>query len=93
LYSLQLISVKTHQKKKVHTYRYSLKYKKLNMQFGQLWSVVNFFLLKINRLFLIRDANFGMSHKKKSSKSRFSTSFFSGETKNKINFDINTEKQ
>jgi hypothetical protein len=63
--------------KKIHTYRFSLKYKKINMQICQLWSVVNFFLLKINR----------------SLNSRFSTSFFSGETENTINFDINTEKQ
>jgi hypothetical protein len=39
----QLISVKTHQMKKIQTHRYSLKNKKLNMQVGQLWSVVNFF--------------------------------------------------
>jgi hypothetical protein len=52
-----------------------------------------FFLLKINRLFFIRDAKFKMNKKKKNpSNSKFSTSFFSGETENKINFDINTEK-
>jgi hypothetical protein len=44
----------------------------------------HFFLLKINRLFLIRDAKFKMNQKK---------SFFSGETENNINFYINTEKQ
>jgi hypothetical protein len=38
-----MISVKTHQMKKVHNYRYSLKYKKLKMQICQLWSVVIFF--------------------------------------------------
>jgi hypothetical protein len=48
-------------------------------------------LFKINRLFLIRDAKLKMYQKKKSSNSRFSTSFFSGETENKINFDIITE--
>jgi hypothetical protein len=53
-----------------------------------------FFLLTINRLFLIRDVNFKMNQKKKNpSNSRLSTSFFSGETENKINFDIITEKQ
>jgi hypothetical protein len=51
-----------------------------------------FFLLKINRLFLIRDANFKMNQKKKKTV-EFSTSFCSGETENKINFDINNEKQ
>jgi hypothetical protein len=35
------------------------------MQICQLWSVVIFFLLKINRLFLIRDAKFKMNQKKK----------------------------
>jgi hypothetical protein len=44
---LQLISVKKHQMKKIHNYRYSLKYKKINMQIGQLWSVVNFFCQKL----------------------------------------------
>jgi hypothetical protein len=37
-----LISVKIQQIKKIQTHRYSLKYKKLNMQIGQLWSVVNY---------------------------------------------------
>jgi uncharacterized membrane protein len=60
--TFELISVKTHQMKKVNTYLYSLKNKKLNMQIGQLWSVVNFFV-KINRLFLIRDAKFKMNQK------------------------------
>jgi hypothetical protein len=79
--------------KKFKTHHYSLKYKKLNMQICQFWSVVNF-LLKINRLFLIRDANFKMNKRNKNpSNSRFSTSFFAGETENKINFDIITEKQ
>jgi hypothetical protein len=45
---LQLISVKTDQMEKVQTHRYRLKYKKLNMQIGQLWSVVHF-VSKINR--------------------------------------------
>jgi hypothetical protein len=48
--------------KKVQTHRYSLKYKKLTMQIGQV--CVKFFLLKINRLFLIRDAKFEMNKKK-----------------------------
>jgi hypothetical protein len=50
--------------KKNQTHHYSLKYKKLNMQICHLWSVVNFFLLKINRIFFIRDANFKMNQKK-----------------------------
>jgi hypothetical protein len=45
---LQLISVKTHQM--IQTHRYSLKYKKLNMQICQLWSVLNFFGQKLIRL-------------------------------------------
>jgi hypothetical protein len=40
---IQLISVKTHQMKKNHNYRKSLKYKKLKMQICQVWSVFNFF--------------------------------------------------
>jgi hypothetical protein len=51
-----------------------------------------FFLLKINRLFLIRDAKFKMNKKKNQSNSKFSTTFFSGETENQINFYINTEE-
>jgi hypothetical protein len=35
---------KPHQIKTIHIYRYSLKYKKLNMQISQLWSVVNYFV-------------------------------------------------
>jgi hypothetical protein len=58
---LQLISVKTHQMKKIQTNRYSLKHKKLIMQIGR----CQFFLLKINRSFLIRDANFNMNQKNK----------------------------
>jgi hypothetical protein len=50
-------------------------------------------LSKINRFFFIRDAKFKMNQKQNPSNSKFSTSFFSGETKNKINFYINTEKQ
>jgi hypothetical protein len=68
---IQLISVKTHQMKKVQTHRYSLKYKKLKMQIGQFWFVVNFFLWKINRLFLIRDAKFKMNQEKKSVEFKF----------------------
>jgi hypothetical protein len=41
---IQLISVKTHQMKKIHIYYYSLKYKKINMQICQLWSVIIFFV-------------------------------------------------
>jgi hypothetical protein len=44
---LQLISVKTHQMTNIHIYRCSLKYKKLNMQICQLWSVVNFLCQKL----------------------------------------------
>jgi hypothetical protein len=77
--------------KKSQTHRYSLKYKKI-CEICQFWSVVNF-LLKNNRLFLIRDANFKMNQKKKPPNSKFSTSFFAGETDNKILFDIITEKQ
>jgi hypothetical protein len=41
--------------------------------------------LKMNRLFLMRDAKFKMNQKKKNpSNSKFSTSFFSEETENKI---------
>jgi hypothetical protein len=35
------------------------------MQIGQLWSIVNFVLLKINRLLLIRDAKYKMNKKNK----------------------------
>jgi hypothetical protein len=49
------------KKKKNQNHHYSLKYKKLNMQTCQFWSVVIFFLLKIDQLFLIRDANFNMN--------------------------------
>jgi hypothetical protein len=62
------------------------------MQICQLWSVI-FFLLKTNRLFLIRDAKFKMNQKKNPSNSKFSTSFFSEKTENRINFYINTKKQ
>jgi hypothetical protein len=74
---------------------YSLKYNKLNMPIGQLWSVVNFFV-KNQSIILIRDAKFKkykMNQKKNPSNSKFSTSFFSGGTENNINFYINTEKQ
>jgi hypothetical protein len=47
----------------VQTHRYSLNYKKINMQIFHLWSVDKVFLLKINRLFLIGDANFKMNQK------------------------------
>jgi hypothetical protein len=91
--SLQLISVKTHQMKNIQTHHYSLKYKKLNMQFCQLWPVVIFYA-KINRLFLMRDAKLkNYDEKKNQSNPRFSASFFSGATANKIYFDIKTEKQ
>jgi hypothetical protein len=49
---LQLISVRTRQMKKIHNYRYSLKYKKLNMQIGQLYSVLIFFCQKIDYFWL-----------------------------------------
>jgi hypothetical protein len=42
------------------------------------------FLLKTNRLFLIRDAKFKMNQIKNPSKSKFSTSSLSGETENKL---------
>jgi hypothetical protein len=71
--------------KKIHTYRYSLKYKKLNMQISQLWSVVIFFLLKINRLFLIRDANFNIFQKKKNRRIQdFLHNFFQEKLKIKL---------
>jgi hypothetical protein len=47
--------------KKIQTNSYSLKHKKLIMQIGR----CQFFLLKINRSFLIRDANFNMNQKNK----------------------------
>jgi ribosomal protein L35 len=44
-----------------------------------------FFLLKINRLFLIRDANFKMNQKKKIRRAQdFLHHFFAGETENQI---------
>jgi hypothetical protein len=51
IWTMSSISVKTHQMKKVHNYRYSLKYKKLKIQICQLCPVVNYFFLN-NRLFL-----------------------------------------
>jgi hypothetical protein len=42
---LQLISVKAHKLKKIQTHHYSLKYKKLNQQLCQLWSLVYFFFV------------------------------------------------
>jgi hypothetical protein len=51
-------------------------------------------LLKINRLFLIWDANFEMNQKQKNRRIQdFLHHFFSGETENRIIFDIMTEKQ
>jgi hypothetical protein len=44
IWTLSSISVKTHQMQKIQTHRYSLKYKKVNIKIGQLWSVVNFFV-------------------------------------------------
>jgi hypothetical protein len=90
---LQLISVKTHQMKKIQTHHYSLKYKKLNMQICQLWSVVIFFFLKS-----IDYSWLGMqilrSIKKKIRRFQdFLHHFCTGETENQINFDIITEKQ
>jgi hypothetical protein len=67
----QLISVKTHPMKKIQTHRYNLKYKKT--KYANL-SVMVFFLLKINRLFLIRDVNFKMNQKNNPSNPRFFTS-------------------
>jgi hypothetical protein len=79
--------------KKVQTHRNNLKYKKLNMQIGQLWSVVNFFLSKINRLFLIRDAKFKMNQKNKIRRiQNFRHRFFQEKLKIKFYFYINTEK-
>jgi hypothetical protein len=53
-----------------------------------------FLFLKINRLYLIRDANLKMNQKKKIRRIHvFLHHFFAGETENKNNFDINTEKQ
>jgi hypothetical protein len=51
-----------------------------------------FFVLKINRLFLIRDAKFKMNQKK-NDVFKISASIFSAETENQINYYINTEKQ
>jgi hypothetical protein len=48
----------------------------------------------MNRLFLIRDAKLKMYEEKKNPlNSSFFTSFFSGATDYKMNFDNNTEKQ
>jgi hypothetical protein len=41
---------------------------------------------------LIRDAKLRMNQKKNPSNSKFSTTFFSAETQNKITFYINTKK-
>jgi hypothetical protein len=57
------------------------------------YSLLLFFLFKINRLFFIRDAKLKMYEEKKNlSNPRFSASFFPGATEYKINFDIKTEK-
>jgi hypothetical protein len=53
-----------------------------------------FFLSKINRLFLIRDAKFKMNQKIKIRRiQNFRHRFFQGKTENENNFCINTEKQ
>jgi hypothetical protein len=80
---------------KVQTHRYSLKYKKNKYANWSVMVCCQFFFIKSNRLFLIRDAKFKTSQKKKNhtSNSKFSTLFFSGGSENKINFYINTEKQ
>jgi hypothetical protein len=71
--------------KKIQTHRYSLKYKKKYAN-RSVMVCCQFFLLKTNRLFLVRDAIFKINQKKIRRIQDF-LHHFAGETENKINFN------